>query len=189
MYDPMIVDTFLQVHPNTPSEIPRQGPPSEVLIILPGCWRRPLRIDAVYLIRSQRMAMGTLTAYELAKALAGHMNLKYVVRSSRKHLQSVIPLSLCVFFLMIRASDYIVARHVVGDGGAQVHDLRIALGQRLSGWVAANRQTISNGRAALILGGGGRSIAQTRSCLSTPLILDDELIGVLTVYSGACASL
>src|SRR4029077_19228163 len=31
MYDAMVVDTFLHVHPNTQSEIPRQGPPSEVL--------------------------------------------------------------------------------------------------------------------------------------------------------------
>jgi len=58
------------------------------------------------------------------------------------------------------------------------------MGQRLSGWVAANRQTISNSDAMLDLGDVARAlIPPLRSCLSTHLTVDSRLVGVLTVYS------
>src|SRR4029077_8806584 len=61
----------------------------------------------------------------------------------------------------------------------------IVLGQRLSGWVAANRQTISNSDATLDLGDAAISDAlRLRSCISTPLVFDDELVGVLSLYSA-----
>jgi len=63
--------------------------------------------------------------------------------------------------------------------------MRIHLGQRLSGWVAANRQTILNSDPALDLGdlALGQSV-KLRSCISTALLADDALIGVLTLYSA-----
>jgi GAF domain-containing protein len=63
--------------------------------------------------------------------------------------------------------------------------MRIVLGQRLSGWVAANRQTISNSDASLDFGSTAKShILRLRSCISTSLIFDDELVGVLSLYSA-----
>jgi len=63
--------------------------------------------------------------------------------------------------------------------------MRIPLGERLSGWVAANRQTISNSDPVLDLGDAARAHSLAlRSCISTPLVVDRELIGVLTLYSG-----
>jgi diguanylate cyclase (GGDEF)-like protein len=63
--------------------------------------------------------------------------------------------------------------------------MRIALGQRLSGWVAANLKTISNSDAALDLGDvvGGQA-AKLKSCISTPLLANGVLVGVLTLYSA-----
>jgi diguanylate cyclase (GGDEF)-like protein len=60
--------------------------------------------------------------------------------------------------------------------------MRIQLGQRLSGWVAANRQTISNSDAALDLGDIDLGIT-LKSCMSSALVADDTLVGVLTFYS------
>jgi GAF domain-containing protein len=58
------------------------------------------------------------------------------------------------------------------------------MGQRLSGWVAANRQTIVNSDPMLDLGEVARALKPPlRSCLSTPLMAANELVGVLTVYS------
>ena len=66
-----------------------------------------------------------------------------------------------------------------------VRGLRIPLGQRLSGWVAANRQTIVNSDPRLDLGDVARHLTpRLRSCLSTPLLSNDELVGVLTLYSA-----
>jgi GGDEF domain-containing protein len=58
------------------------------------------------------------------------------------------------------------------------------MGQRLSGWVAANRQTILNSDPMLDLGEVARALKPAlRSCLSAVLSADSELVGVLTVYS------
>jgi GAF domain-containing protein len=101
-----------------------------------------------------------------------------------KHVRRFLPASLCVFYLYDRACDDLVAVHVVGDRAARVRGIRIALGQRLSGWVAANRQTIVNSDASLDLGETmARQSPILKSCLSVPLALEDDLVGVLALYS------
>jgi GAF domain-containing protein len=78
------------------------------------------------------------------------------------------------------------AKYASGTGEALVKGTRIELGQRLSGWVAANRLIIANSDPVLDLGNLSRSINPTlRSSLSTPLVLNDDLVGVLTLYSKA----
>jgi diguanylate cyclase (GGDEF)-like protein len=62
--------------------------------------------------------------------------------------------------------------------------LRISLGERLSGWVGAHRQTIVNSDPVLDLGEEATAaVPRLRSCLSTPVVTQDTLIGVLTLYS------
>jgi GAF domain-containing protein len=124
------------------------------------------------------------TAYELAAALAGQVGLAEAGNAVAKYLRRLVPSAICVFYLYDRSTDKLDARHVVGDGGAAIRGLRIGLGQRLSGWVAANRQTIMNSDAALDLGDIVKSVSpRLRTCLSTSLVFHDELIGVLTLYS------
>ena len=54
----------------------------------------------------------------------------------------------------------------------------------MSGWVAANRQSILNSDPVLDLGDAVRHLRPPLvSCLSTPLISKPDLVGVLTVYS------
>ena len=62
--------------------------------------------------------------------------------------------------------------------------IRIPLGQKLSGWVAVNRQTILNSDAELDLGDLANATG-VRVCLSTPLVATDDLLGVITLYSAA----
>jgi len=184
MYDPMVVDTFFKFHSIVSSDIPRQGPPSEVLNTIARSRRATPSDRSATPDEIASSADEMSTAHELARALAGQVSLSDAGDVIAKHLRRLIPSSLCVFYFYDRAADELVAKHVVGDGGAQVRGLRIALGQRLSGWVAANRQTISNSDARLDLGGAAAShSAKLRSCLSAPLLSEGELVGVLTLYS------
>ena len=60
----------------------------------------------------------------------------------------------------------------------------MTVGDRLTGWVAANRQPILNSDPALDLGTRGARITPAlQSCLSTPLLSGDTLAGVLTLYA------
>jgi two-component system NarL family sensor kinase len=186
MYDPMVVDTFFKFHLTVSSEIPRQGPPSEVLnTIARSRQAAPASDRSATPDEITSSADEMLTVHDLARALAGQVSLSDAGDVIAKHLRRLIPSSLCVLYFYDRATDELEAKHAVGEGGAQVRGLRIALGQRLSGWVAANRQTISNSDARLDLSGAVASQpSKLRSCLSAPLLSDGELVGVLTLYSA-----
>ena len=125
-----------------------------------------------------------MTLFELAQDLSSPGTLVNVTDVISRHLRRLIPCSLCIIFVYEVSSDEIVLAHADGDNASLVAGLRMALGQRLSGWVAAHRQTIRNSDPVLDLGEAARAIApRPRSCLSTPLELDTELVGVLTLYS------
>lgn len=185
MYDPMVVDTFFKFHSIVAADIPRQGPPSEVLNTIARSRRvDPTSCQSTPLSEIVSGADEALAIYELSRALATQESLGDACDVIAKHLRCLIPSSLCVFYLYDRTRDDLEAKHAVGDGAARVRGLRIALGKQLSGWVAANRQTISNSAASLDLGDALTSEPlRLKSSLSTPLISDDELVGVLTLYS------
>jgi diguanylate cyclase (GGDEF)-like protein/putative nucleotidyltransferase with HDIG domain len=186
MYDPMVVDTFLRFHSIVGAEAPRQGPPTDVLNtiarsrdVAPGRTRSEVAGD------TGSSADEMLTLYELSQALSAQLSLGGVGDAIAKHVRRLVPSSLCVFYLYNRTSDELEAKHVVGDGAARIRGIRMALGKRLSGWVAANRQTMSNADATLDL--AAVVTCQTpklRSCLSTAIVLHDELIAVLALYSS-----
>jgi diguanylate cyclase (GGDEF)-like protein/putative nucleotidyltransferase with HDIG domain len=185
MYDPMVVDTFFKFHATVPAEIPRQGPKSDVLNTIARSRRAsPSDRGGTTPDELTTSADEILKVYELARSLAGHVSLSDVGDIIAKHLRRLVPSSLCVFFLWNRDSDELEARHVVGEGSALIRGLRIPLSQKLSGWVAANRQSISNSDAALDLGAAvDCQSPKLRSCISTPMVREDELIGVLALYS------
>jgi len=80
--------------------------------------------------------------------------------------------------------DELFSAHAAGENAGHFSGVRIEMGQRLSGWVAAHRQTIVNSDPMLDLGEVARALRPPlRSCLSTPLLVQQNLVGVLTVYS------
>ena len=187
MYDPLIVDTFAKVHSAIAPEEPTQGPPQYALAEIATA-RKTLAPHATGPVLDEIAASADemLTLYELARSLGGQVSVGDAGDVIANHLRRLIPSSLCVFFLYDDRSGEIEATHAVGDGAKVVRGTRIQLGQRLSGWVAAHRQTISNSDPVLDLGemARQRSLA-LKSCISTPLLADDDhLIGVLTLYSS-----
>ena len=99
-----------------------------------------------------------------------------------KELQKLIPAAVGVVDLEDASIGELEARHAVGLGAATVKGMKVTLGQRLSGWVAANRRTILNSDAALDLGDFDLGKA-LKSCISTVLVAQESLVGVLTLYS------
>jgi diguanylate cyclase (GGDEF)-like protein len=125
-----------------------------------------------------------LTLFDLARGLNSQMTLQDVGDVISKHLRRLVPSSLCVFYLYDIDSDELVAAHVAGESAALITGLRIGLGQRLSGWVAAHRQSIRNSDPVLDFGESARALTpRPRSCLSTPMSIERELVGVLSLYS------
>jgi diguanylate cyclase (GGDEF)-like protein/putative nucleotidyltransferase with HDIG domain len=185
MYDPLVVDTFARVYTRIiPQSVPVDDNSSLAAITEASGSPMPLPQSNRSLDDIAASTDETLTLFDLARGLTPLITLQDIGDMIAKHLRRLIPCSLCVFFVYNVDSDELVAAHASGDNAELVTGLRIGLGQRLSGWVAANRQSIRNSDPVLDLGEVARAIVpRPRSCLSTPLSIDRELVGVLTLYS------
>jgi diguanylate cyclase (GGDEF)-like protein/putative nucleotidyltransferase with HDIG domain len=186
MYDPLVVDTFVRVHNDIAPGALSIGPPRHALNeIASSSQIAVLAAGSTRLDEIAASADEMLTLYELARALAGQAGTSDTGDVIAKHLRRLIPSSLCVFYIYDASTDELEAKHALGEAMSVVKGLKIPLGQRLSGWVAANRQTISNSDPSLDLGEVARcTTPRLRSCLSTPLLSDDTLVGALTLYSA-----
>jgi len=193
MYDPLIVDTFIQVHDVIAAKLgpggaglsgaAPSGPPRHGLTEIVNA--RALQVRSPVLQDTASSADAMLSLYTLTRALAGQVSLSDAGDVIAKHLHRLVPSSLSVFYVYELESDELEALHLVGEGTSPIRGMRMALGQGLSGWVAANRQTISNSDPMLDLGDVATSHSpRLRSCISTPLLCEDELVGVLSLYSG-----
>ena len=185
MYDPLIVDTFARVHSDISPEVATMTLPKHVLNEITGsAHNRDLIVNNPRPDDIAASADEMSTLYELARALAGQASISDTGDVISKHLRRLVPFALSVLFIYEVSKDELEARHASGEGSSAVKGLRIPLGQRLSGWVAANRQTIINSDPVLDLGEIARALMpRLRSCLSAPLLQDDRLVGVLTLYS------
>jgi putative nucleotidyltransferase with HDIG domain len=187
MYDPLVVDTFTRVQTQIAPQDTTASSASQLAAITDASHTcdtgtpSAKRLDEITASTEEM-----LTLFDLARDLTPPMNLTGVADVITKHLRRLVPCSLCVFFVYDIGSDNLVAAHCAGDNSPLLSGLRIGLGQRLSGWVAANRQSIRNSDPALDLGDAARSMSpRPRSCLSTPLLVKNNLVGVLTLYSTA----
>jgi two-component system, cell cycle response regulator len=125
-----------------------------------------------------------LVLYDIASELSGQVSFSQAGDVIAKHLRRLVPASTCVFYLYSSETDELVVEHASGEGAAHFKGVRIARGQRLTGWVAANKQTIVNSDPILDLGEAARAMKpRLHSCLSTPLVAGQQLVGVLTAYS------
>jgi putative nucleotidyltransferase with HDIG domain len=185
MYDPLIVNTFTSVYKNllpAPEDSDTTG--TGLATISRGR-------DAVdYMPASGGFSDITASTeemvvlYDLARDLAGRIDIADAGDLIAKHLRRMIPAATVVFYLYNEESDEIVAAHETGDNIGCFSGIRIPRGQRLSGWVAANRRTIVNSDPYLDLGEVARTLSpRLRSCLSVPLLNGNDLVGVLTIYS------
>jgi putative nucleotidyltransferase with HDIG domain len=186
MYDPLIVDTFIEVHRDIAPDmddalLERRETPTTVARnpVLPEGLGPNAGLDDIAASTEE-----TLVLYDLAKGLAGDLNLEDAAALISNQTRRVVPASTCAIYAYDPESDELVCTHTAGENAAQFAGLRILRGQRLTGWVAANKQTILNSDPVLDLGEVARSMRpRLRSCLSTPLVTNTELVGVLTLYS------
>ena len=185
MYDPLIVDAFLSMHASDSKRVVVGETPHLVLKTIneAGKTLAPAPQSSTFgeiTASSDEM----LSVYQLAGALAGRNRLDEIGDIISNNLRRVIPSSLCVLYLYDATRDELEARYAAGHAASLVYGLRITLGQRLSGWVAANRQTILNSDAVLDLGDVARTApSRLRSCISTPVVANETLVGTLSLYS------
>ena len=177
MYDPLVVDTFALVHTEiAPLDSPNTEAAPLRAITDAAVAPMPTTSSAAF----DDIAGSTeemLTLFSLARGLTSLNTLHDVGDVIAKHLRRLIPSNLSVLFAYDADADELIVVHASGEHAGSVTDLRIGTGQRLSGWVAANRRTIRNSDPVLDFGEAARAMTpRLRSCLIRRLSLEAHLL-------------
>jgi putative nucleotidyltransferase with HDIG domain len=169
MYDPLVVHTFERVYQVLEADA------NQAVAEKPSAL---LQLSTVARNRNANSANETAESSQLIS--------NELITAACHHAHTSTPAALTVFFAYDSRTTELVAAHSEGDKIDRLIGFRIALGQRISGWVAANRQSILNSDATLDLGADfiAASPHPLKSCLSVPVLVGDQLLGVLTCYSG-----
>src|SRR3954462_822516 len=171
MYDPLVVDTFLRVHdeiaPDSHISVPTRIALNE---IASSTTNRELDTSHTRLEDVPAGVDESVALFELSQTLISQVNTHGTGDVVGKYLRRLIPFSLSVLYVYDDVRDELVAIHTLGAGSTMAKAIRIPLGQRLSGWVAVNRQTILNSDPMLDFGDSAEaSEFRLGACLSTPL--------------------
>jgi len=195
MYDPVIVDAFIAIHTTAPQSLladPQLFASTSVTALERAFPSSSMNLPAGNIANSQASSLDEITAsteetlvlYDLAIGLTGHVELGDAGDVISKHLRRIVPASVVVFYIYDAHTDDLVSAHATGTHASHLIGVRIPRGERLSGWVAANKVTILNADPVLDFGEVSRSLRpRLRSCISTPLVRNQELVGVLSLYS------
>jgi putative nucleotidyltransferase with HDIG domain len=184
MYDPTVVDTFTKIYREIAVQVMEPVPHQEALTRIGQAVLAPQPPPGVTVPTELRSGEpdDLLAFVSLSRMLDGDATFTDAAALATTQLARLVPDATIVFFVHDGSTGHLVVRHATGEHVAAVRGMKIRMGERLSGWVAACRQTISNSDAALDL--YDRNI-KLGSALSTPLMDGDRLVGVLTAYAAA----
>jgi putative nucleotidyltransferase with HDIG domain len=185
MYDPMIVDAFIALHTKLACvQIPQPHDPGDAFSAIGGRVSQTNSAEGSGFQNIAASSEESLILYELTRDLALKGTAPEIVPVLARNLRRLMPVTTIALYSYDPELDELVLTAADGEHSPHLSGLRIARGQRLSGWVAANRQTIVNSDPALDLGETARKLVpRLRSCLSAPLVSVDRVHGVLSLYS------
>jgi len=181
MYDPRVVDAFIELLPTLRAE----G------VAEPELQRAVTRIRDAAVIEPTPMPAAGADAHpmaavsvvdSLARVVGGAPRAADLARLIVPELRVHSPGAEFIVYLASATGQRIVARATSGAPVHGAHDMSIVVGERVSGWVAANRQQVVNSDARLDLGPLAQSAA-LQYCVATPLVDGDRVVGVLAGYA------
>jgi len=183
MYDPAVVDTFVRVYREIAAEVMKPVPHQEALSKIGRAISAPQPPPPTVITEIRPDAPDDLLAIvSLSRVVSGEATFGDAAALATSHLSRILADTTCAFFIHDAGSGHLVARHVTGEHAVALRGMSIGMGERLSGWVAACRQTITNSDAALDL--YDRNV-KLGSALSTALMDGDRVVGVFTAYAAA----
>jgi putative nucleotidyltransferase with HDIG domain len=176
MYDPRVVAALLELHASELQRAPvapRAASPAPVASPAPA----PARPA------DDRPRPPCATVADLGIRLAAPLSPAQIGEAVWNGAGRDMPAAAFVFFVYDRDAHVLVPAHSSGprivDG-----DTRVAIGERLSGWVAATHRSIVNSDARLDADADLRDSADLRSALAVPVAAGGEILGVLSFYAA-----
>jgi putative nucleotidyltransferase with HDIG domain len=175
MYDPRVVDAFLELHAAGVNELP---PATRAPVADPHAAAPVVEATA----QEDATPRDLAAFYTLGRALAVPLRASEIGCAIWTSLSSEVGATAGVLFVYDESCDGLAP--AFRAGAETVHaTTRIALGERLSGWVAATRTSIINSDARLDLDPDVRDASTLQSALAVPIGPGERVAGVLAFYS------
>ncbi len=183
MYDPTVVDAFARVYRDiAPRSLP-QPRLDGLLQTIRGVAATPeaAAVPAPTPPPAGGPPSELLAFVSLARLASGSSTLADVGALATGHLRHIAPTATVALFGVDTDRTRLAAPFAAGPAAAEVGGLEIRIGDRLSGWAAANFSTMHNGDARLDL---PKASTDVRWASATPLVNGNTLAGVLTLYTA-----
>ncbi len=185
MYDPDVVDAFVRIFPLIAADVEVAPPRLAGFSTIADAAQNANAGGAGTTPDAEAGEASIIeAAWDVGMALGSDTELDAMCDRVRTLLERMMPASTCALFLYDVSADRLTARSVSGRHANAIRGLTMGLGQRLTGWVAANRAAIVNSDAALDVGNFSLALEPPlRTCLSVPMVANGDVVGAVTVYS------
>lgn len=184
MYDPLIVDTFIRAYAEIAPGAISAGQEARSIIDASGLVTFSDLEKPAPLTQIRANASEAAILDRCAKDIAKAASVASALQVTAQCLRQLTPATVYALFEYDSAGDVLTCHNAVGDEQRLLDGLTIKLGERVTGWSAANRRTSVNSNASLDLAQiAGFFAPPLKSTISTPLAEGERLIGVLTGYS------
>jgi len=179
MYDPLVVRTFIAAFPEIGPTATKAGQLARSITLFDDSMAHsPLTQLAAG--TSQRSVTTTLPV-----ANVHTHSPDVVIAHGFDHITRLTKAQVCAFYQYQPDTDSFRCIQVSGDTLLSLRGFVISNGDRVTGWAAANRQTVINSDAALDLGSFAESFEPPlRRATCCPIDIDGQIAAVLTAYCG-----
>lgn len=142
---------------------------------------RQMATDFLSSIASARQEVQTL--FELVQSLGDSLSLQDTLSMLSGRIGKLVEYDALAVYLV--NNQRLKPEYVIGVDSRFLGSLEIPMGQGLSGWVAENKTPIVNGTPAVEAGymAGAKIHCSLSSALAVPLLRQETVTGVLTLYS------
>jgi putative nucleotidyltransferase with HDIG domain len=144
-------------------------------------------LDYIQHIKSSRNEAAVL--YEIAQMFGRNLDVDGLVRETISKIERAVPFTTAILYLKAQDGGAVLAAYAFGRNAEKIQGRTLGMGQGIAGWVVINGRHMCNTDPMLDLG----SFLDTnehdyRTTAVFPLIVGDETIGALALYSTALAA-
>jgi putative nucleotidyltransferase with HDIG domain len=181
MYDPLIVDTFIASYTQIAPLAIRAGQEARTMLV--GKDLHETHADQSALNQISANSAETALLNGCAQRIAKATSTSEALEAGSQTLRELTPAAVWAYYRYNSAFDTLVCELATPDKQNLLEGLVIQLGERVTGWAAANRRTVVNSEASLDLSHLASQFSPAlRSVICVPLTDGDTLIGVLSGY-------
>jgi putative nucleotidyltransferase with HDIG domain len=186
MYDPVIVDAFVRIDRSVGRSEDQQPVVTPALQRLGDVARNGAGAAHTAALTGGGPTAGIpeelLAFVSLAHVASHRASPADVARLTWGPLQQVVPNASVALYTIDEETHTLSASFAAGSGAGALTALRFGIGERISGWVAANQRPMINADGDRDL--AGPAPASLRYAVALPLIAGGRPVGVVTIYGA-----